>query len=103
MDKFVDYMKARLVEPSTVRGFIWLVMGSGIFGIHSSKISDISPVEAMVALAGVGSGLVGMFTKDKHTIVTNAGTVEKADEVENAHTVIESAVTNVTNETKGTS
>ena len=90
------------MEPSSIRGFVWLVMGSGIFGVHSSAISEISPVEAMVALAGVLSGLVGIFTKEKRNVVLNAGTVERAETVEQANTVIGSDVTNVTN-VKGTS
>lgn len=54
----MKYLKARLQEPSTIRGMIWIAVACGI-QIQPEHIPDIIAAGAAIA------GLIGAFSPDK--------------------------------------
>lgn len=54
----MKYLKARLQEPSTIRGFIWIAVACGV-QIQPDHIPDIVGVGAVIA------GLLGVLLPDK--------------------------------------
>lgn len=54
----MDYLAARLREPSTWRGFVMLAVGCGV---------AISPeqIEAIITLGTAAVGAIGVFAPDK--------------------------------------
>lgn len=54
----IKYLKERLQEPSTIRGFVWIAVACGVH-IEPDKAQDI--VAAGAALAG----LIGALLPDK--------------------------------------